>query len=97
MQKPIVFSESTFLDLALPKRVEDRTLIDPKYSFEFLRRMKTEPEFKNIKVLIFSGHSEKEFEDEAKKDGADAYIHKSESLPKDLVVVVTNLLKDFKK
>jgi len=81
-----------FLDLTLPKKVGERTLIDPEYSFEFLERIKADPATKGIKVMIFSGHAEKEFQEEAKAKGADGYVHKEQSLPKDLVDVINKVL-----
>jgi CheY-like chemotaxis protein len=77
-----------FLDLALPKKVGERTIIDPKYSFDFVERVKHDPKLASVKVMIFSGHSEKEYVDEAKARGADGYIHKEQSLPKDLIATI---------
>ncbi len=81
-----------FLDLTLPKKVDERTLIDPEFSFQFLEKIKKDPETKRIKVVIFSGHADKEFQDEAKAKGADGYVHKEQSLPKDLVDAINNVL-----
>ncbi|HVN26076.1 MAG TPA: response regulator [Candidatus Paceibacterota bacterium] len=81
-----------FLDLAIPKKVEDRTIIDPENSFAFLERIKRDPATKDIKVLIFSGHSEKEFQEEAEAKGADGYIHKEQTMPKDLVEIINNVV-----
>ena len=86
-----------FLDLGLPKKVGDRILIDPKYSFAFLEWIKKDPELKHIKVLIFSGHDEQEYRDEASKMGADAYVRKEQSMPKDLISIITKLLDERKK
>lgn len=86
-----------FLDLALPKKVGERTLIDPKYSFEFLQRIKKDPNLASIKVMIFSGHTEKEFVDEATAAGADGYIHKEQSLPKDLIAAINSAIDGVKK
>lgn len=86
-----------FLDLALPKKVEERTLIEPKYSFEFLEKIKHDPKTKHIKVMIFSGHAEKEYMDEAQAKGADGYIHKEQSLPKDLVAMINKVIDGMQK
>lgn len=85
-----------FLGLALPHQVGDRTLIDTKYSFDFLERIKHDRTLKSIKVMIFSVHAEKELQEEAKEKGADGYIHKEESLPKDLVAILHNLVDGTK-
>ncbi len=94
---PATRPDVIFLDLALPKKVGERTLIDPKYSFEFLEKIKKDPELHKIKVMIFSGHSEKEYVDEAKARGADGYIHKEQSLPKDLIATINSVINGIKK
>jgi len=86
-----------FLDLALPKKMGERTVIDPNDSFAFLERIKHDPETKGVKVMIFSGHSEKEYMDEAKAKGADGYVHKEQSLPKDLVATLNTVIGETAK
>ena len=86
-----------FLDLSLPKKVGERTLIEPKYSFEFLDRVKKDPKLATTKVFIFTGHAEKEYMDEAKAHGADGYIHKEQTLPKDLIATINAALDGIKK
>lgn len=89
---PATRPDVMFLDLTLPKKVGDRTLVDPKYSFDLLQRVKGDPATKDIKVIIFSSHTEREFRDEAMAKGADQYLLKEQSLPKDLVAAVNRAL-----
>jgi CheY-like chemotaxis protein len=81
-----------FLDLTIPQKIGERTVVDPEFSFAFLERIKKDPATKDVKVMIFSGHPEKEFQDEAQAKGADGFIHKEQSLPKDIVDVINKVL-----
>jgi CheY-like chemotaxis protein len=81
-----------FLDLSLPKKVGGRTVIDPRYSFDFVKRIKADPLMSETRVVMLSDHAEKEFEAEAKEAGVDIYLRKGENLPKDIVELVSRLL-----
>lgn len=81
-----------FLDLLMPVESENnRTSLSPEGSFIFLKRIKTDPELKNIKVIIFSSHSEQIFKDQAKKLGAETYLIKGDNLPTELINFVSKL------
>jgi DNA-binding NarL/FixJ family response regulator len=86
-----------FLDLVLPKKDGDRTVMDPKNSFAFLDRIKTDSATKHAAVFIFSSHSEGEYQKEAMKRGAAGFIHKEQTLPKDIVAIVNQALGAIKK
>jgi len=79
-----------FLGLSLHKKIDGRILTDPKYSFEFARRIKSDPTLHTIKVFIFSSHMEKQFEQDAVDAKADRYIYKDQNLPKDLVAIISS-------
>jgi len=97
MADPAKRPDIIFLDLGLPKKVDGRTIIDPKYSFEFTRKIKEDPSLAHIKIFIFSGHSEAEFREEAKTVHADGYIDKGENLVTDIVRMIAGLVADSKK
>jgi DNA-binding NarL/FixJ family response regulator len=84
-----------FLDLVLPKKVDGRTISDPKNSFEFLKKIKADHLMAKTSVIIFSGESDKKLEKEAKKYGADGYLRKEASLAKDIVSLTNNLLAKY--
>jgi DNA-binding NarL/FixJ family response regulator len=79
-----------FLGLSLRKNVDGRAVTDPKYSFEFAHRLKSDPVLKRIKIFIFSSHMEKQFEQDAADSKVDKYIYKDQNLPKDLVAIISS-------
>ncbi len=74
-----------FLDLVLPFEKEGRTMIGPEAGLDLLRWIKSSAELKYIKVIIFSGHTEKSLKSKAKELGADDYLVKGENMPRDIV------------
>ncbi|MBI2450781.1 MAG: response regulator [Parcubacteria group bacterium] len=82
-----------FLDLLMPQVINGRLILSPEGSFNLLKKIKTDPELKNIKVIIFSGYSEKIFIDEAKKLGAENYLIKGDNLPKEIIEFVEKISK----
>lgn len=74
-----------FLDLVMPIEIGGRTVASPEAGLSLLKKIKSDPKLKNIKVIIFSGHNEKALMNEVKKLGAENYLIKGNNLPKDLV------------
>jgi DNA-binding NarL/FixJ family response regulator len=71
------------LDLMVPD--ENEGIVDREAGFHFLEEIKTNKDTKDIKVIIFSGFSDKEIKDKATKLGADRFLVKGEYLPKELI------------
>lgn len=74
-----------FLDLVMPIEINGRMKTTPEAGMGMLKKIKSDPKLKNIKVIIFSGHNEKALMNEVKKLGAENYLIKGDNLPKDLV------------
>lgn len=74
-----------FLDLVMPIEINGRMKATPEAGLGMLKKIKSDPKLKNIKVIVFSGHNEKALMNEAKKLGAENYLIKGDNLPKDLV------------
>lgn len=77
-----------FLDLVLPYEKDGRVSKTPEGSFMLLQKIKSDPELKNIKVVILSGHDEKVYRDKAKELGAETYLIKGDNTPRDLIEFV---------
>lgn len=70
------------MDLSLPS-------ID---GVEATKRIKSDPELKDVHVIALTGHSEREHTQKAKEAGAESFIVKP-CLPDDLVTEINKLLK----
>jgi len=80
-----------FLDLVLPNEESGKT--DMAASFQFLEKLKTNPETKNVKVIIFSGYSDREIKKRALNLGASKFLLKGEYLPHELIKFVQEINK----
>lgn len=78
-----------FLDLMLPN--EENGKADMAASFQFLEKLKANLETKDIKVVIFSGYSDKEIKKRVLSLGADKFLLKGEYLPHELIKVVQEI------
>jgi CheY-like chemotaxis protein len=74
------------LDLMVPD--ESGGIIDREAGFRFLEEIKKNKDTKNIKVIIFSGFSDKEIKEKAEKLGAEKFLIKGEYLPKELISAI---------
>ena len=84
-----------FLDLRLPE--EDGGPVGVENSFKFLKDIKTSPETKDVKVIIFSSFGDKEIQDKAVKLGACKFLIKGESLPSEILRIVKELTEETVK
>jgi CheY-like chemotaxis protein len=96
VKDPATRPDVIFLGLSLRKKIDGRTFIDPKYSFEFAHRIKTDPELRHIKIFVFSSHMEKQFERDAKNAQVDQYVYKNQNLPKDIVAIIDSFTEPCK-
>ena len=80
-----------FMDLVMPVEKEGRTITSPEAGLNLLKKIKSTPELKNIKAIVFSGHSEKILQDQVKSLGAESYLIKGDNLPKDLVEFIEKI------
>jgi len=80
-----------FLGLVMPMNFEGRMITTPEAGFSLLKKIKADPKFLHTKVIIFTGHDSKEYQEKAKQLGADAYLVKHENMPQELVQFVEHL------
>jgi CheY-like chemotaxis protein len=93
IQHPASRPDIIFLGLVMPMKVGNHTVTTPEAGFNLLRLIKSSQELKSIKVIIFSAFDNKEYQENAKKLGADAYLVKGQNLPGDILNFVQNYLK----
>lgn len=74
------------LDLSLPFEPGGKPVIDN--GFKILQDVKADKDLKDVKILVFSGYSEKEIKEKIFELGASDYFVKGEYLPKDLIDAV---------
>lgn len=83
--------EIVFCGLVMPLKQGDKTVVTPLAGFSLLEKIKSDPELKKIKVIIFSGHNEKKYRDRAHKLGVNSFLVKHENMPRELVEFIENL------
>lgn len=82
-----------FLDLVMPFKKDGKEITTSEAGLGILRAVKGDPNLKHVKVIIFSGYTDKKDIEEAKKEGADMYLAKEEHLPQDLIRILDGLAK----
>lgn len=82
-----------FLDLVMPIKKDGKEITTSEAGLSVLRTVKADPDLKHIKVIVFSGYTDKKDIEEAKKNGADMYLAKEEHLPQDLIKIFDGLAK----
>ena len=86
MNDPGFKPDIIFLDLRLPEKQGDTPELEG--SFRFLEELKSNPQTKDIKVIIFSSFGDKEIKDRAMKLGAEKFLVKGEYLPQEILEIV---------
>lgn len=74
-----------FTGLVMPFKKDGKMITTAEAGFSLLKRIKGDPETKNISVVIFSSYGEKEYQKQAIEMGAEMYLKKSENMPQDLI------------
>ena len=82
-----------FLDLVMPLKKDGKEITTSEAGLSVLRTIKSDATMKHIKVIVFSGYTDKKDIEEAKKSGADMYLAKEEHLPQDLIRIFDGLAK----
>lgn len=82
-----------FLDLVMPFRKDGKEITTSEAGMSILREIKADEKLKQVKVIVFSGYTDKKDIEEAKKNGADMYLAKEEHLPQDLIRIFDGLAK----
>ena len=90
VKNPATRPQLILLDLALPEKEGGKA--DVEHGFRFLELVKTDPELMDIKVLVFSGSSEKSIQERATRLGAEKFLVKGDYLPKELIEVIKTAL-----
>lgn len=82
-----------FLDLVMPFKKDGKEITTSEAGLSVLRTVKSDPSTQHVKVIVFSGYTDKKDIEEAKKSGADMYLAKEEHLPQDLIKIFDGLAK----
>jgi len=86
------------LDLRLPsgKGLADETP-EKEYGFEILKKIKEDPKFSRVPVVVFTNLADRETEHRAYSLGADAFMIKSKVVPHELLDAVVQTIKEVVK
>lgn len=82
-----------FLDMALPEKEGETP--SAKNGLGFLQEIKSNPSMKKVKVLVFSGYTDKDVKKKAMEMGADMFLVKGDLLPKELFEAASKFAKNL--
>lgn len=80
-----------FLDFALAQP-QGKFSLENNEGMDFLKKIKSDKKTKDIKIIIFSGYTDKPIVKKAMELGADKFLVKGEFLPKELIELVNSML-----
>lgn len=80
-----------FLDLVLSSRKSGVSSFNMSQCIGFVKKIKSNKELSNIKIILYSGHSERSIQEELKKVGVDGFLVKGESMPKEIIAFADEL------
>lgn len=83
--------EIILLDLMMAEK--EGGMVDREAGFHFLEEIKGDKEMKDIRVIIFSGFSDKEIKEKAMKLGAEKFLVKGEYLPAELIGAIHEIAR----
>jgi CheY-like chemotaxis protein len=84
-----------FLGLVMPAKIDGHIVTSPDAGFNFLKYIKSNPQLRSARVVIFSAFDNAEYKKTAKELGADAYLVKGENLPQDIIQFVQANLTSY--
>lgn len=77
-----------FTGLVMPFEKDGKIVTTAEAGLSLLKRIKSDPETKSIRIVIFSGYNEEEYRTQALELGAEMYLQKGENMPQDLIQVI---------
>mgnify|MGYP001609033089 CR=1 FL=1 len=80
-----------FMDLVMPIEKDGKIITTPEAGLDLLKKIKSDEQLKKIKVVVFSGHDEESIKNKVKKLGAENYLIKGSSLPRELVEFIDKI------
>ena len=81
-----------FLGLSAPLKIDDTKTV-ALAGLDLLKTLREDENFKDVPIVIFSKYKERNLQKRAKKLGATKYVVKGNAMSRDLVDVVTSILK----
>jgi CheY-like chemotaxis protein len=91
IKNPETKPDVIFTGLVMPFMKDGKQITTAEAGFSLLRKVKEDPDTKDICVVIFSSYGDKEYHDQALALGAEMYLQKSENMPQDLINTISLL------
>jgi CheY-like chemotaxis protein len=84
--------DTIFLDVMMPIKDGDNSPANlVKRCLSFISRVKSDPSFKDTKIVVYSGQKEKSIQEAVYKLGVDGYLVKGELMPKEIIAFTDKL------
>lgn len=91
INNPSTKPDIIFMDLVMPIEKNGRIITTPEAGLGLLEKIKNNEQLKKIKVIVFSGHDEEVIKNKVKELGAENYLIKGNSLPKELIEFIDKI------
>ncbi|MEK7148696.1 MAG: response regulator [Patescibacteria group bacterium] len=91
VENPATRPDVIFMGLVMPFEKNGKIETSAEAGFSMLKRIKSDPQTKSIRVIIFSSYNEKEYGAQALQLGAEMYLKKDENMPQDILKIISSL------
>ncbi len=77
---------TVFLDVTIPEKGKDNSVEEQiNRSLSFVKKIKSNKKYSDIKIIIYSSYNDNELESKFKEEGIDGYLIKGQMLPKEVI------------
>ena len=77
---------TVFLDVTIPEKGKDNSVEEQiNRSLCFVKKIKSNKKYSDIKIIIYSSYNDNELESKFKEEGIDGYLIKGQMLPKEVI------------
>lgn len=88
INNPSTRPDIIFMGLVMPFEKDGKIETSAEAGFSTLKKLKSDPETRSIRVIIFSSYNDEEYRTEALALGAEMYLKKGENMPQDLIQII---------
>jgi CheY-like chemotaxis protein len=94
VENPATRPDIIFMGLVMPFQKNGKTETSAEAGFSMLKRIKSDPQTKQTRIVIFSSFNEEEYRAQALALGAEMYLKKDENMPQDILKIIRALDTD---
>lgn len=85
LENPSTTPDIVFMGLVMPFTKDGKTETSAEAGFSIIRKIKENPAYSKIHIIVFSSYDEEEYREQAMALGAEGFLKKGENMPQDII------------